>query len=71
MNYKILSLMRDVDVQLREEWLLTRDTSNDSATLSNFYKFLEKTRDFRHQRAFVSQMAKLIECKSMDSTNSD
>ncbi|KAB2603384.1 hypothetical protein D8674_004389 [Pyrus ussuriensis x Pyrus communis] len=53
-NYEILSLRRDVDVQLREEWLHTRDTSNDSATLSNFYKLLEETRDFRHQRASVS-----------------
>ncbi|RXI00304.1 hypothetical protein DVH24_037852 [Malus domestica] len=42
-NHEILSLRRDVDVKLREEWLVTRDTSNDSATLSNFYKFLEET----------------------------
>ncbi|KAM1042923.1 hypothetical protein ACFX2A_035051 [Malus domestica] len=53
-NHEILSLRRDVDVKLREEWLVTRDTSNDSATLSNFYKFLEETGYFSRQRASVS-----------------
>ncbi|TQE10057.1 hypothetical protein C1H46_004349 [Malus baccata] len=53
-NHEILSLRRDVDVKLREEWLVTRDTCNDSATLSNFYKFLEETWYFSRQRASVS-----------------
>ncbi|KAM1482110.1 hypothetical protein COP1_034320 [Malus domestica] len=53
-NHEILSLRRDVDVKLREEWLVTRDTSNDSATLSNFDKFLEETWYFSRQRASVS-----------------
>ncbi|KAB2635396.1 hypothetical protein D8674_025930 [Pyrus ussuriensis x Pyrus communis] len=53
-NHEILSLRRDVDVKLTEEWLVTRDTSNDSATLSNFYKFLEETGNFSRQRASVS-----------------
>ncbi|MCL7050431.1 hypothetical protein MKW94_011572 [Papaver nudicaule] len=43
-NYEVLSLRRDVDVQLEEKWLLERDSSNDTAVLSNFIKSLEDTR---------------------------
>ncbi|PQM41203.1 DNA polymerase I thermostable [Prunus yedoensis var. nudiflora] len=53
-NYEILSLRRDVDVRLREEWLVKRDTSNDSRTLSNFFKFLEETQKFSHYNVSVS-----------------
>lgn len=45
---------RDVNVQLKEEWLVTRDTSNDSKTLSNFIKFLEETEKFSHQNGSIS-----------------
>ncbi|XP_062024775.1 uncharacterized protein LOC133740854 [Rosa rugosa] len=53
-NYEILSLRRDVNVQLKEEWLVPRDTSNDSKTLSNFFKFLEETEKFSHQTGSIS-----------------
>lgn len=43
-NYEVLSLRRDVDVQLEEKWLLERDASNDAIVLSNFIKLLEETR---------------------------
>ncbi|XP_050213929.1 uncharacterized protein LOC126665241 [Mercurialis annua] len=39
-NYEVLALRRDVDVHLQEEWLVDRDRSKDSMTLSNF-KLLE------------------------------
>ncbi|KAL5558484.1 hypothetical protein UlMin_034695 [Ulmus minor] len=42
-NYKILALRRDVNVQLKEEWLIERDRKNDSKVLSNFLKRLEET----------------------------
>lgn len=42
-NYEVLSLRRDVDVQLEEKWLLERDASNDTIVLSNFIKLLEET----------------------------
>nr|XP_010907434.1 uncharacterized protein LOC105034106 [Elaeis guineensis] len=35
-NYEVLSLRRDANVQLEEDWLSERDTCNDSAVLSNF-----------------------------------
>ncbi|KAM7280580.1 hypothetical protein ACFE04_007714 [Oxalis oulophora] len=44
-NYKVLSLKRDVDVQVQEEWLVERDGSNDSIVLSNFSKTLEEQRN--------------------------
>ncbi|XP_004290430.1 PREDICTED: uncharacterized protein LOC101292470 [Fragaria vesca subsp. vesca] len=53
-NYEILALRRDVNVQLKEEWLVPRDTSNDSNTLSNFFKFLEETKEFIHQNGSIS-----------------
>ncbi|KAF3445461.1 hypothetical protein FNV43_RR10637 [Rhamnella rubrinervis] len=48
-NYEVLSLRRDVNVQLQEEWLIDRDTENDSAILSNFFKILEETQKLSHQ----------------------
>ncbi|KQK10839.1 uncharacterized protein LOC100839076 isoform X2 [Brachypodium distachyon] len=35
-NYEVLSLKRDVNVQLDDRWLSTRDTCNDTSVLSNF-----------------------------------
>lgn len=43
-NYEVLSLKRDVDVHLQEEWLSDRETCNDSVTLSNFLKLLGEPR---------------------------
>ncbi|CAH2035332.1 unnamed protein product [Thlaspi arvense] len=39
-NYQVLSLKRDVRVQIQEEWLVERDTSNDSEVLSSFFSTL-------------------------------
>ncbi|KAF7031845.1 hypothetical protein CFC21_043107 [Triticum aestivum] len=35
-NYEVLSLRRDVNVQLDDRWLSTRDTCNDTSVLSDF-----------------------------------
>ncbi|CAL5333554.1 unnamed protein product [Camellia sinensis] len=43
-NYEVLSLKRDVNVRLQEEWLSDRETCNDSVTLSNFLKLLGEPR---------------------------
>ncbi|XP_057490651.1 uncharacterized protein LOC130776457 isoform X1 [Actinidia eriantha] len=48
-NYEVLSLRRDVDVNLQEEWLSERETCNDSAILSNFFKMLEETQKLNHR----------------------
>ncbi|CAG7863826.1 hypothetical protein BRARA_I02421 [Brassica rapa] len=39
-NYQVLALKRDVKVQIEEEWLVERDTSNDSEVLSSFFSTL-------------------------------
>ncbi|XP_077241450.1 5'-3' exonuclease family protein [Tasmannia lanceolata] len=39
-NYEVLSLRRDIEVHLEEEWLSERDTCNDSAILSSFLRKL-------------------------------
>lgn len=41
-NYEVLALRKDVNVQLREEWLVERGRKNDSAILSSFFKMLEE-----------------------------
>lgn len=43
-NYEVLALRRDVDVHLKDEWLIERDTRNDSNIFSNFFGSLEETR---------------------------
>ncbi|KAE8075677.1 hypothetical protein FH972_014371 [Carpinus fangiana] len=48
-NHKVLALRRDVDVQLKEEWLVERETHYDSTILSNFFKLLEETPKLTHQ----------------------
>lgn len=44
-NYEVLSLKRDVNVHIEEQWLATRDAKNDSVILSSFTDFLSKTHD--------------------------
>ncbi|KAL3503953.1 hypothetical protein ACH5RR_033794 [Cinchona calisaya] len=39
-NYKVLSLKRDIDVHIEEQWLSERDSCNDSVVLSNFINLL-------------------------------
>lgn len=39
-NYQVLALNRDVRVQIQNEWLMERDTSNDSEVLSSFFSTL-------------------------------
>ncbi|XP_010478872.1 PREDICTED: uncharacterized protein LOC104757782 [Camelina sativa] len=41
-NYQVLALKRDVRVQIQEEWLVERDTSNDSQVLSSFFSTLRR-----------------------------
>ncbi|XP_047982123.1 5'-3' exonuclease [Salvia hispanica] len=48
-NYEVLSLKRDVNIQIDEQWLVTRDAQNDSIILSSFTEFLNKTRDRKWQ----------------------
>ncbi|KAJ8769720.1 hypothetical protein K2173_005366 [Erythroxylum novogranatense] len=43
-NYQVLALRRDVDIQLQDEWLVTRDKVNDMAVLSDFIKLLEESK---------------------------
>ncbi|KAF8411857.1 hypothetical protein HHK36_004416 [Tetracentron sinense] len=50
-NYEVLSLRRDVDVHLEEEWLSERDTRNDSVVLTNFVKLLGEIQKFNYQNA--------------------
>ncbi|CAJ2666174.1 unnamed protein product [Trifolium pratense] len=44
-NYKVLALKRDVNVQLYEEWLVERDTHNDTIALSTLFKYLEESKE--------------------------
>ncbi|KAL5999000.1 hypothetical protein ACLOJK_009949 [Asimina triloba] len=53
-NYEVLSLRRDVDVHLEEKWLSERDTSNDSAVLSNFMKELGQSQKLSYRNASIS-----------------
>ncbi|KAL5996034.1 hypothetical protein ACLOJK_026107, partial [Asimina triloba] len=50
----VLSLRRDVDVHLEEKWLSKRDTSNDSAVLSNFMKELGQSQKLSYRNASIS-----------------
>ncbi|GJV59419.1 5'-3' exonuclease [Tanacetum coccineum] len=43
-NYEVLSLRRDVNVRLQEDWLQKRCTENDLETISNFINLLGGTR---------------------------
>ncbi|KAJ4747768.1 5'-3' exonuclease [Rhynchospora pubera] len=44
-NYQVLSLRRDASIQLEENWLCERDSSNDSLVLSKFVQKLSQGRD--------------------------
>ncbi|KAH6826228.1 5'-3' exonuclease family protein [Perilla frutescens var. hirtella] len=58
-NYEVLSLKRDVNIQIEEQWLATRDAKNDSIILSSFTDFLSKTRDRKWQNKSHSQACDL------------
>lgn len=49
-TYEVLSLRRDANIHLEEEWLSERDTCNDTAVLSSFVKQLDETRKLDHSR---------------------
>ncbi|XP_057532213.1 uncharacterized protein LOC130810247 [Amaranthus tricolor] len=40
-NYQVLSLRRDVDVHVKDEWLSKRDTTNDSVTIAKLFSLLK------------------------------
>ncbi|KAL0351384.1 UNVERIFIED_CONTAM: Tetratricopeptide repeat domain-containing protein PYG7, chloroplastic [Sesamum calycinum] len=65
-NYEVLSLKRDVAVQIEEHWLSSRDQSNDSVILSSFLDFLSKTPDGRLESSdiwsFYLVIARLVPC---------
>lgn len=42
-NYEVLALRRDVNVNLKDEWLSERDMHNDAESLSNFIKLVGET----------------------------
>ncbi|KAJ9560274.1 hypothetical protein OSB04_005434 [Centaurea solstitialis] len=42
-NYEVLSLRRDVNIKLQEDWLHERHTEKDAETLSNFLDLLQRT----------------------------
>ncbi|XP_047341649.1 DNA polymerase I [Impatiens glandulifera] len=41
-NYQVLALRRDVDVSLEDEWLLERNTCNDTMLISKFLEILDQ-----------------------------
>ncbi|CAN4119538.1 unnamed protein product [Withania somnifera] len=48
-NYEVLSLKRDVNIHIEEQWLNERDARNDSQVLSNFITLLKDGRDHNLQ----------------------
>ncbi|KAK3170372.1 hypothetical protein Dsin_000192 [Dipteronia sinensis] len=48
-NYEVLALRRDINIHLEEEWLIERDTGNDSIILSNFFTSLEGKQNLTQQ----------------------
>ncbi|KAL8482603.1 hypothetical protein ACS0TY_028682 [Phlomoides rotata] len=48
-NYEVLSLKRDVNIQLEEQWLRSRDAQNDSLILSSFSDLLTKAQEKKRQ----------------------
>ncbi|KAK6114777.1 hypothetical protein DH2020_007046 [Rehmannia glutinosa] len=59
-NYEVLSLKRDVDIQIEEQWLSRRDERNDSVILSSFMDFLSKNSDFKWQNRSHSNGLKAV-----------
>ncbi|KAI9073587.1 hypothetical protein K1719_044434 [Acacia pycnantha] len=53
-NYEVLALKMDVDIQLHEDWLVERDTHNDTTALSNFFKYLEQMKETNNHRSHSS-----------------
>lgn len=49
-NYEVLSLRRDVNVHMKEEWLSERDSCNDTAVLCSFIKELEQAPEIKWQK---------------------
>ncbi|XP_019449799.1 PREDICTED: uncharacterized protein LOC109352325 [Lupinus angustifolius] len=47
-NYEVLALKRDLDVQLCDEWLVKRDTHNDTIALSTLFKHLEESKELAY-----------------------
>lgn len=48
---------RDLNVQLLEEWLVDRNTHNDTVALSNLFKYLEESKEPITMRNFVNRPA--------------
>lgn len=44
-----LKFDRDVNVQLYEEWLVERDTKNDTDALSMLFKYLEESKKLTYK----------------------
>ncbi|CAA0827829.1 5-3 exonuclease family protein [Striga hermonthica] len=53
-NYEVLSLKRDVNIQIEDQWLSRRDELNDSVILSSFMDFLNKNTDLNRQNRSIS-----------------
>ncbi|XP_061361856.1 uncharacterized protein LOC133305616 isoform X2 [Gastrolobium bilobum] len=47
-NYEVLALKKDVNVQIHEDWLIERDTHNDTFALSTFFKYLEESKELTY-----------------------
>ncbi|XP_020573344.1 uncharacterized protein LOC110019834 [Phalaenopsis equestris] len=61
-NFEVLSLRRNAEVHLKEEWLLERDVCNDSTVLSSFIEVIDNSKRLqdslrylrRQEQEFVS-----------------
>ncbi|XP_071923624.1 uncharacterized protein [Coffea arabica] len=51
-NYQVLSLKRDVDVQIEDKWLSGRNCCNDLVVLSNFINLLRDTENHDGQSKY-------------------
>ncbi|KAL2497303.1 5'-3' exonuclease family protein [Abeliophyllum distichum] len=48
-NYEVLSLKKDIDVHVEDQWLSPRDTRNDLVVLGNFVNLLRENQNLRWQ----------------------
>ncbi|KAL2520093.1 uncharacterized protein Fot_24016 [Forsythia ovata] len=48
-NYEVLSLKKDIDVHVEDQWLSRRDTRNDLVVLGNFVNLLRENQNLRWQ----------------------
>lgn len=53
-NYRVLSLRRDIDVNLEDAWLCERDTSNDSTAIYEIRELLGEALKFKYTRTVRS-----------------